>query len=280
MTQFAMSADGTPIEYSTVGQGSHVIVVPGALALAADFSGLAGLLADRHTVHVVQRRGRGLSGPQGEHYGIERECEDVEAVRAATGARLIFGHSFGGLVALRAACGNPGFDAVAVYEPGVSVGGSIPADWIDRARREVAEGRNMEAFLTFVRGTGPSPVRRLPRWYLKTVLRMAIPRDEMRQKLALMPQAVAEHVEVGRLDAHVADYAAVKAATLIMRGKGRPGDPQDLAHTRLAETIPDARRAAFPSLDHFAPEKKPGALAAALLTFFATHAQQDAPVER
>ena len=54
-------------------------------------------------MYVVQRRGRGGSGPQGDRYCIERECEDIEAVRAATGARLIFGHSFGGLVALRAA---------------------------------------------------------------------------------------------------------------------------------------------------------------------------------
>ncbi len=34
-------------------------------------------------------------------------------------------------MALRAACGNQAYDAVAVYEPGVSVGGSIPVGWIE-----------------------------------------------------------------------------------------------------------------------------------------------------
>src|ERR1700760_1973202 len=89
------SADGTAVEYLSLGQGPDVLVVPGALALAADLLPLAALLAQRYTVHVVQRRGGGGSGPQGGQYGIARECEDVEAVRAKTGARLIFGHSFG-----------------------------------------------------------------------------------------------------------------------------------------------------------------------------------------
>jgi pimeloyl-ACP methyl ester carboxylesterase len=113
-TPVLTSADGTAVEYLSVGRGPHVIVVPGALAMASDLTAFAELLAERHTVHVVQRRGRGGSGPQGDRYGIERECEDIEAVRAGTGARLIFGHSYGGLVALRAACGSAAFDAAAV----------------------------------------------------------------------------------------------------------------------------------------------------------------------
>ena len=113
-TRVATSADGTAVEYLSAGRGPGVIVVPGVLAMATDLAAFAKLLARRFTVHVVQRRGRGGSGPQGERYGIARECEDIEAVRARTGARLIFGHSFGGLVALRAACGSAAFDAVAV----------------------------------------------------------------------------------------------------------------------------------------------------------------------
>ncbi|WP_066373768.1 alpha/beta fold hydrolase [Herbidospora mongoliensis] len=274
MTDPVISADGTPIEYLTVGHGPHVIVVPGALAVAGDFAAFAGLLAGRHTVHIVQRRGRGGSGPQGHHYGIARECEDVEAVRAKTGARLIFGHSFGGLVALRAACGNPAYDAVAVYEPGVSVDGSIPSDWIERARREVAEGADLAAFLTFIRGINPERTGRVPRWYLKLVLRFAIPRAEMRWKLALMPQTIGEHAEVARLDRHLADYRDIDAPTLIMRGRGRFA-----ALGRLAETIPRAETATFPALDHFAPEKKPADLADTVLGFFATHIRTGAPIE-
>jgi pimeloyl-ACP methyl ester carboxylesterase len=269
------SADGTPVEYLSLGRGPHVIVIPGALALAADLTALAELLAVRHTVHVVQRRGRGGSGPQGNQYGIARECEDVEAVRAQTGARLIFGHSFGGLVALRAACGSQEFDAVAVYEPGVSVGGSIPVDWIGRARRELSAGADLEAFITFVRGVNPDQTGRVPRRLLRVILRRAIPRAELQQNLALMPQAITEHAEVGRFDARLADYREVEAATLIMRGNGHATSRQAVALAQLAETIPRSQVMAFPKLGHFAPEKKPAKISDALLRFFAAHTQPD-----
>ncbi|RCG31490.1 alpha/beta hydrolase [Sphaerisporangium album] len=272
-TRGVTSADGTPVEYLSAGHGPHVIVVPGALAVASDLTAFAGLLANRHTVHVVQRRGRGGSGPQGDRYGIARECEDIEAVRARTGARLIFGHSFGGLVALRAACGNPAFDAVAVYEPGVSVGGSIPVGWIDRARGEISEGADFEAFITFVRGVNPDQTGRVPRWLLRIILRRAISPAEMRQNLALMPQAISEHVEVGRFDGRLTDYREIAADTLIMRGKGRDTGRQAVALAQLAGTIPRSETGTFRTLDHFAPEKKPGEIADAVLRFFAAHAR-------
>lgn len=270
-TRVLASADGTPVEYLSVGRGPHVIVIPGALAIASDLAAFARLLAQRHTVHIVQRRGRGGSGPQGDRYGIARECEDIEAVRVETGARLVFGHSFGGLVALRTACGSAAYDAVAVYEPGVSVDGSIPVDWINRARREVTAGADFEAFLTFVRGVNPDQTGRVPRRLLKMILRHAIPDAELRQNLTLMPQAISEHAEVGRLDGRLADYREVSAATLIMRGKGRSTGRQALALARLADTIPRSQTMTFPRLDHFAPEKKPDEIAAAVLRHFAAH---------
>lgn len=274
-TQETTSADGTAVEYLSAGRGPGVIVIPGALALARDLAAFAALLAGRHAVHVVQRRGRGGSGPQGDRYGIERECEDIEAVRARTGARLMFGTSFGGLVALRAACGSTAFDAVAVYEPGISVSGSIPADWTGRARQEVAAGADFEAFLTFIRGVNPDQAGRVPRRMLRMIVRRAIPAAELRQNLALMPQAISEHAEVGRLDGRLADYREVAAATLIMRGKGRATSRQAIALARLAETIPRCEARTFPRLDHFAPLKRPGEVADAVLGFFAAHAQSE-----
>jgi pimeloyl-ACP methyl ester carboxylesterase len=272
-TRLLASADGTPVEYLSVGRGPHVIVVPGALAIASDLTAFAKLLAHRHTVHLVQRRGRGGSGPQGSRYGIARECEDIEAVRVRTGARLMVGSSFGGLVALRAACGSSAFDALAVYEPGVSVRGSIPVDWIDRARQEVSAGADFEAFLTFVRGVNPSQTGRVPRRLLRVILRHAIPRAELQQMLMLMPQAISEHAEVGRLDGRLADYRDISAATLIMRGKGRSTGRQARALAQLADAIPHSQIVTFPKLDHFAPEKKPDEIADTVQRFFAVHSR-------
>ncbi|HEY1705046.1 MAG TPA: alpha/beta hydrolase family protein [Trebonia sp.] len=222
------SADGTAIEYLSNGNGPPVLLIPGALATASGLLPLAAPLARQYTVHIVQRRGRGGSGPQGDQYGIERECEDVEAIRAATGARLLFGHSFG-------------------------------------------------AFLTFIRGVNPDQTGRLPRWLLRVILPLVIPRAQLRQNLALMPQAINEHVEVGRLATRLADYRGVTAAALIMRGKGRDAGWQAVGLSRLAETIPWAQTEVFGHLDHFAPEKKPAEIADTLLRFFAAPAHPRPP---
>ena len=267
------SADGTAVEYLSMGRGPGVIVVPGMFATAAALTEFATLLAERHTVHIVQRRGRGGSGPQGDRYGIARECEDVEAVREQTGARLIFGHSYGGLVALRAACGSAEFDAVAVYEPGLSADGAMPVDWIDRASREVSAGADFDAFLTYLRGADPDQSGRVPRWLLRVILPHVVPPAKLRQNVALMPQAISEYVESARLDGRLGDYREVAAPTLLMRGK----EPLAGGHTpegQLGETIPGAETVCFPKLDHLAPENKPGEVADAVLRFFGAHTKQ------
>jgi pimeloyl-ACP methyl ester carboxylesterase len=263
------SRDGTRIEYLTVGSGPGLVVVPGALAVAADFLGLATLLASRFTVNIVERRGRGGSGPQGDAYGIESECDDLAAVCSATGSRLVFGHSFGGLVSLRLARSNPAIGAVAVFEPAVSVAGSIPFDWIPAAQAEVDRGDGMGAFLTFVRGVNPSQTGRVPRALLRLMLRRMMSSGELRRKVELMPASLREHAEVGRLDGVVADYAEIGAPVAIMFGTARTAHRTLPAPTSaLAAAIPTAETIAFPGLNHLAPERRPERIADALLAFY------------
>jgi hypothetical protein len=64
------------------------------------YAKLAAALGDAYTVHAIDRRGRGPSGRQGPDYSIDREVEDAIAVLDATGSAVVFGHSYGGLVAL------------------------------------------------------------------------------------------------------------------------------------------------------------------------------------
>lgn len=82
------SRDGTAIGYETVGQGEGVLVLGGAWRTARDYLRFARALADPFAVHLIDRRGRGRSGPQGASYSIEREIEDLIAVmvRGAGGA--------------------------------------------------------------------------------------------------------------------------------------------------------------------------------------------------
>jgi pimeloyl-ACP methyl ester carboxylesterase len=268
-----VSADGTAIAYQTVGKGPAVLVVPGALAVSSDFAAFARELADRFTVHTMERRGRGESGAQGDDYSIDSECEDVAALQAATGATLLFGHSFGGLIALEAARRNRAFAKVAVYEPGVSVDGSIDTSWAPACRAQLARGQCLSAFITFARGINPQTTGRAPRWLLRLILPAAIRKREREQKYQLLPAAIREHEEVARLDNTYARYRDVTAEVLLMAGKDATATGAGRASRGLLPVLPKATLAEFPALDHFGPEKKPKQVAEAVSAFFV----QDGP---
>ena len=63
------------------------------------------------------------------------------ALQHETGASFLVGHSFGGLVALEAARRNPALHKIAVYEPGVSINGSIPMSWIHGYKSKLSQKR-------------------------------------------------------------------------------------------------------------------------------------------
>jgi hypothetical protein len=57
--------------------------------MAADDAAFGRALSEHYTVHTLERRGRGESGPHGDDYRIVKECEDVLARQAETGAALL-----------------------------------------------------------------------------------------------------------------------------------------------------------------------------------------------
>jgi pimeloyl-ACP methyl ester carboxylesterase len=65
-TAQVVSADGTAIGYRLVGAGPPLLVLHGAMQSALSQHDLALALADRFTVVLADRRGRGLSGPFGD----------------------------------------------------------------------------------------------------------------------------------------------------------------------------------------------------------------------
>jgi pimeloyl-ACP methyl ester carboxylesterase len=263
------SADGTTIAYRSVGSGPAVVVIPGVLSMAEDYDSFADTLSDRFTVHTVQRRGRGLSGPQGEHYDITRECEDVAAVCARTGARYLVGHSYGGLIALQVARHDQTLMKVAVYEPGVSVDGLIPTTWMPRYRRLLAERRYLDALAYFSVATGPVKARNAPLWMMKAVLPLVIRKARRHTMYGLLAANLREHEVIARLDGSTMEYRAVSVPVLLMSG-GRSGLPYVApAIERLSEELPAATTHVFPRLDHFAPDRTgPVEVARAVREFF------------
>jgi pimeloyl-ACP methyl ester carboxylesterase len=266
------SHDGTALAVHTMGSGPGAVIVGGAFRSATDYLPLARALSRSATVHLLDRRGRGGSGPQGASYGLDVECADLEAVLEATGSRSAFGHSFGGLVVLETAARTSALDRVAVYDPAVSVAGSIPVDWLPGYRRLLDRGHGHAAFAHFVQGSGGAPayVSRLPRWYLTAVLTVVMRQDWPAYE-PLLDAAYHEHLEVGRADAGSLErFRSVTAGALLLGGSRSPAHLARQLLPALGAVIESSEVDVMDGLDHFAPdEKAPTTVAAALAAFWA-----------
>ncbi len=268
-THAVFSLDGTKISYLTVGSGPAVIVISGTLSMAADYAAFARALAEHFTVHTIERRGRGESGPQGNDYSIDKECEDVLALQAETGAAFLVGHSFGGFVALQVARNNPSLTKIALYEPGVSIDGSIPMDWIPGCEKKLAEKKYLAAFVEFALKAGPPRARKTPPWLMKLLFLLFLSSHERKQRLSLLHECIREHQEEARLDSSTEHYREIAASVLLMYG-GKSDLPWlQLALERLTAVLPHAEIKAFPKLNHFGIDKKaPQEVARAVYTYF------------
>lgn len=268
-TGTVLSQDGATMSYLTLGSGPAVIVIPGTLSMAADYAAFASALAEHFTVHIIQRRGRGYSSPQGADYSMRRECEDVLALQRQTGASALVGHSYGGLVALEVARANPAFTKIAVYEPAVSIEGSLSAGWMPRFQQKLNEQKYLDAFVAFVLGLGPDSRRNTPPWLMKLLLLLFMNPNERKQRLALLPEGLREHQEVVRLDNTYENYRAITADVLLMYGGKSDSSAVNLATERLTAVLPRSQTQEFPKLDHFGIDKKaPREVARAVGAFF------------
>lgn len=268
MSTHVTSADGTRIGYRSIGSGPGVVVVPGALMTGDEYSGLAEKLTGL-TAYPMDRRGRGASGPQGDAYDVAAECADVAAVLRATGARYVFGHSYGGLVALQTALREPGLvDRVAVYEPAVSIDGSMPRAFLPAVTTALGAGREARAMALAFRGMdlgGPLDRLPLPVTTAATWLLLRTAGRSMRTALAALPAEITAGLAV---DGPAAQYAPIEARALVLTGTRGPA----WLHTAatVAEAIPDARHTDLPGLHHGGPQDAPEKVAAELVPFFTT----------
>jgi len=268
-THAVLSQDGAKISYLSMGSGPSVLVLPGALSMAADYAAFASALAEHFTVHIIERRGRGLSSPQGDDYSILKEREDVLALQQETGASLLVGHSFGGLVALEVARNNPLLTKIAVYEPGVSIDGSIPMHWMPGYEKKLAEKNYLDAFVEFSLAVGPERARNTSPWLMKLLLPLFLNSHERKLMLGLLPENLREHQEVARLDSSYENYREIPADVLLMYGGKSNVTWVDMSMERLAAVLPRSETKEFPKLDHFGIDKRaPREVAKAVSVYF------------
>ncbi|MFI5931376.1 alpha/beta fold hydrolase [Actinoplanes sp. NPDC051494] len=244
------------------GSGPGLVLIPGGLRRAHHYAAFAARLAGIRTVHVMDR-------PPGVPYTMERELEETAAVLDATGAREVFGHSLGGLVALNLARTRR-LDKLVLYEAAVNLGGAIPTDFLPDLERQVAAGRDATAMATFLAGTGLAPIGPLPMplWTAFAWIMLHTPGGrETRAMLAALP---AELRAAAGSESDTDGYAAITAPTLILSGTR---SPEWLLRIQVAltELIPGAAYTCSPGLDHNAPDMNaPGTVADLVRAFLTT----------
>jgi pimeloyl-ACP methyl ester carboxylesterase len=231
-TQSVRSKDGTTISYLSIGGGPSVLVIPGVLSMAADYAAFARSLAEHFTVHTIERRGRGESGLQGDDY-------------------------------------NTALTKIAVYEPGVSIDGSMPIDWMPGYEKKLAEKKDSDALAECAIGVGPEHLRKTPHWLMKLGLLLFISSHERQQMLGLLHENLREWREIARLDSSYENYREIAAGVLLMYGGKSDSKAVTLAMERLAAILPHSETKEFPKLDHFGIERTaPREVAKAVSVYF------------
>ena len=187
MLRHVTSADGVRIACEVSGEGPPLVMVHGAGSGRWSFDAMRAQLDRSFTVIAIDRRGRGDS-TDGDEYGLDRECEDVAAVvREAGPGALLFGHSYGGLVAAGAAA-LLDLPRLALYEP--AMGGVLATgSTIERWERLIEEGDRdtvVREFLRDLAGYDDEAIEQLARsqvWELRRQIVPTVPR-ELRAELA------------------------------------------------------------------------------------------------
>jgi len=156
------SPDGTIIGWFREpgpGRGRPLLLVHGTTADHTTFRVFGPRMAATSTVFSIDRRGRGASGDT-PPYAIEREFEDVAAVAEALAADLfmeaphgvdVFGHSYGGKVAMGAATLTPRIRRVVSYEGAVAGLADREPGAVEDLERLLAADRRAELLEVFLR---------------------------------------------------------------------------------------------------------------------------------
>ena len=240
-----------------------LLVIPGTIRRAHNYDALAAALGPTYTVHILERRGRGNALPQGADYSIDQEVDDALTLLDRTGATQVFGHSYGGLIALHLALRRD-LERLIAYEPAVSIDGSLAFDFLPEFERLLSRGRPGAALAEFLTRLQFLPAR-IPRPIRTGIAALLIrTRTEGREIREVLPTIPNEgRVAIG-LDSDGSRYAAVNTPTLLLGGGRSPAYNREIL-PKLEAIMPLAKTVITPEFDHNAPDLGDPAKVAALI---------------
>jgi pimeloyl-ACP methyl ester carboxylesterase len=256
-----LSTDGTRIGWITKGHGRPLLLVHGGGADHTRLEPFADRLSDRFTVHLVDRRGRGMSG-DGARYDIELEYDDIAAAAETIGGQVtVLGHSYGGPIVIGAASRTAAIARVVAYEGWPARPGSPPAyelgDIVERIQALVdaadLDGAVSLVFREVVGLDEPQleDMRAQPSWSARLAAAPTLPRE-----LRTEPT----------IQLAVADLNSIRVPVLLVIGGQnesalRPGADE------LCSIMSDARVAILPGQGHMAFDTAPDLLASTISEF-------------
>jgi len=266
--------DGGHLEVLTTGgelaaAGSGVVVVPASMVTAADYTRFAQKLSESlgRPVHTFNRRGRGDSSPQAEDYTLEADIRDLDAVMKHTSSTDVFGHSFGGAVALHAARTLP-VERLAVYDPAVSVNHSVKAEWAPEYERAAAAGDYDRALAVLIKGVETEGAfGRMPLSMLTLATKLTAVTPMGKQMRELMTSGVREIKAVIAADMPAEPFLELPLETLIVVGEKSPAY-FGVACGQIHDVLSGSSYTILAGFGHDGPNKAPDKLIAELSEFF------------
>jgi pimeloyl-ACP methyl ester carboxylesterase len=208
------SPDGTRLGVERVGEGPALLAVHGGIGDRSRWNLLEEHVADRFTLHLLDRRGRGASTHESrEPYALDREVDDVLAVIEAIGEPVRYlGHSYGALIGMEALLLTDAIERALLYEPAFDTPGHrlAPPDALDRMVEQLHAGdrdASLETFYREVIGIDPAPLRAQPMWERRLA---ALPTIEREGRIGLDYRCEAER------------FAGVRAPVRILWGTESP----------------------------------------------------------
>lgn len=253
------SPAGGEIGWQSEGSGPDLVLLHGTLTDRSAWLPLLPHLTDRFRVHLVDRRGRGLSAGAPVTPDLGPDVEDLRAVLGALPeGTAVCGWSHGAVIALEAAVAGAPMSRLVVYDPPLAAAERpVPAGLRARCASLIEAGDVEDAIVAFLVEAveTPRPVieffRQSPAWEVALATAASAPAD-----LAAIEGYVYDAGRVG----------ACPVPTLVMTGALSPARLRG-GSERLAADLPAGRLCVIEGQHHFAFAVDPAGFASLLAGF-------------
>jgi pimeloyl-ACP methyl ester carboxylesterase len=253
------SKDGTIIGYRQMGNGPGLILLHGGFNTSQHMMKLGTALSDEFTVYIPDRRGRGLSGPFGDNYSLQKEDEDLDAILKKTDSHYVFGTADGALFALHAAISLKAIQKVFAFEPVLFVGQPGVEEFkelLARFEKKVDEDKLADAMVVLTKGANIKFINYLiPDFILEEIFKLYLWNEDRKATgddvsgRELLPLANYEFQLVQETEGTIDDYKNVSAEVLLLNSTN--STPLiECTNIELDKVIPNSKHIELKGINH------------------------------